>query len=340
MSVLNSSTYCYRLYGINLQINHKLAQFTALSSLDCSLKVDLSFLDPPQESNYLAFKDLDWSTIPESNTIPDLFLAKAIEGSQTYYKFNRRIDRGFIEYIFNSTGDRVWGFYSDKSLLQDTISLLLGFVLGNVIRMRGHLAFHASAIAVEGGAILLTGDSGAGKSTTAAALSDRGCKILADDIAVLDERSDGYWVQPGYPGLRLFPESVKVFDTSVKELARVSAFGSKRYLDLTSDGEGKHCFQTQPLPLIGIYIMGQRDKRRDRSTVEPLASASAMTHLVKSVYGSYFLSKEYRAEEFKQLGRFARKTPVRQLSRANELQNLAQLCQLIVEDTKSLIYIS
>lgn len=168
--------------------------------------------------------------------------------------------------------------------------------MGNVIRMRGHLAFHASAIAIDEGAILLTGDSGAGKSTTAAALSDWGCKILTDDIAVLDERSDGYWVQPGYPGLRLFPESVKVFDTSVEELARVSAFGSKRYLDLTSDGEGKRCFQTQPLPLIGIYIMGQRDDRRDRSTVEPLASASAMTQLVKSVYGSYFLSKEYRCQ--------------------------------------------
>ena len=334
---MNSRLYCYRFYGINLQINRKLTQFTALPSHDsCDLKVNLARLNSQQKSKFLEWNGLAWEVIPQSDAVSQCYLAKTVQHTQTYYRFRRQFGREFVEYIFNSQGDRVWGYYSAEILLQDAISMLLGFVLGNVIRLRGYLTFHASAIGVGDRAILLTGDSGAGKSTTAAALSERGCTILADDIAVLDQREGRYWVQPGYPCLRLFPESVAAFGTSCDRLTKVSPFGSKRYLDLAPDNAGKRQFQTRPLSLAAVYIMGQRDDRRDRSTVESLTSASAMTQLVKSVYGSCFLDKQQRLEEFKQLATLTRKIPVRQLSRADSLQNIAQLCELIINDAESL----
>lgn len=146
-------------------------------------------------------------------------------------------------------------------------------MLGTVIRLRRHLAFDASAVALKVRAILLTGDSGAGKSTTAAALSKMGFSVLADDIAVLKLEQGKYWVQPGYPCLRLWSKSGKAFDTSPKELTKVSSLGNKRYLNLALDSTGDWHFQTQPLPVAGIHFMGKRDRQLDLSSVIPLASS-------------------------------------------------------------------
>ena len=191
-----------------------------------------------------------------------------------------------IKYIFNDLGDKIWGFLSREYLFGDAISLLLGYVLGTVMRLKGFMAFHASAIAIEGRAILLAGYSGTGKSTTAAAFSQRGYSILADDIAVLKPDRGKFWVQPGYPRLRLWPKSAKALNTSVEELSKVFFFSNKRYFNLTQEGT----FQTQPLPLGAIYVLGKRDSQLSKSEIVPLASPQGMINLIESVYSSYFLN--------------------------------------------------
>jgi hypothetical protein len=56
---------------------------------------------------------------------------------------------------------------------------------------QGFAAMHASAVEVDGRAAVFAGVSGAGKSTTAAALASRGHRYLADDFVGLDPASDG-----------------------------------------------------------------------------------------------------------------------------------------------------
>ena len=52
------------------------------------------------------------------------------------------------------------------------------------------------------------GDSGGGKSTTAAALHARGLDLVTDDLLVLDpDAAGGVVVYPGFPVLRLWPEA-------------------------------------------------------------------------------------------------------------------------------------
>jgi hypothetical protein len=58
-------------------------------------------------------------------------------------------------------------------------------VLAAVLRQHGLLVLHANAVAVPGGVIVLGGESGAGKSTTLAALLDHGCRMLSDDVTAL-----------------------------------------------------------------------------------------------------------------------------------------------------------
>ncbi len=51
--------------------------------------------------------------------------------------------------------------------------------------MSGDLLVHGTAVAIEGGAVLLRGPSGAGKSDLALRLIDAGARLVADDQALL-----------------------------------------------------------------------------------------------------------------------------------------------------------
>ena len=63
---------------------------------------------------------------------------------------------------------------------------LLGSVFSAWLAMQGYVPLHAGAVEVAGGAALLCGRSGAGKSTTMALLARAGCPVLAEDLAILD----------------------------------------------------------------------------------------------------------------------------------------------------------
>jgi hypothetical protein len=58
-------------------------------------------------------------------------------------------------------------------------------VLAALLRHRGLLVLHANAVEVSGGVIVICGESGTGKSTTLAALRDRGGLMLSDDVTAL-----------------------------------------------------------------------------------------------------------------------------------------------------------
>ena len=71
------------------------------------------------------------------------------------------------------------------------------------------MTLHASAVAVDGGAVLLAGGSGAGKPSLAAAFVQRGYGLLADDIAgVVVDRERRATALPAFPCLRLWDDAL------------------------------------------------------------------------------------------------------------------------------------
>ncbi|MDT0630169.1 hypothetical protein [Rubrivirga litoralis] len=98
-------------------------------------------------------------------------------------------------------------------------SLVLGQGLATILHQRGVLTLHASAVAVEGGAVAFLGDQGAGKSTTAAALVERGGRLITDDVLPvrnLDAAAPS--VAGGYPFLKVTQDTAQALDDDLNAL--------------------------------------------------------------------------------------------------------------------------
>jgi hypothetical protein len=111
---------------------------------------------------------------------------------------------------------------------EDIALYLLGTVFAYLIMLNGYFALHGSAIKIGEGCVIFTGDSGVGKSTTAAGLIEKGYPLLADDVCVISfNREGGAIVHPAYPQLRLWDNSVEKLGYDVKELKTVSQSWAK-----------------------------------------------------------------------------------------------------------------
>jgi hypothetical protein len=81
-------------------------------------------------------------------------------------------------------------------------------VLAAALRQNGLLVLHANSMVTPRGAVAVSGESGAGKSTTLAALIRRGCSMLADDITALRRTQDGLVEAiPGVPQFSLHDDA-------------------------------------------------------------------------------------------------------------------------------------
>jgi len=232
------------------------------------------------------------------------------------------------EFWLDGKRQNVWATWPDTSSLENTVSYLLGPVLGLVLRLRGVTCLHASAVAFEDRSVAFVGAPGAGKSTTAAAFAREGCGILSDDIVALTENEGAFQVMPGYPYLCLWPESVKMLFDSTKELPRIIPDGEKRRLDLGNQGTQ---FERQPLNLGAIYVLGER--RADPAPYAEIPRAkAALLSLVVDTYANKILDRDLRAREFEVLSKLVETVPIRRVYPHIDASRLGDLCRVVRED--------
>jgi hypothetical protein len=95
---------------------------------------------------------------------------------------------------------------------------LSGIVMAVLLLQRGCFTIHASAVAMGGEGILFLGDSGAGKSSLAIALHQRGYPIVTDDLAGIIEREGKLYLLSAFPQMRVTPEASEALDLPWNQL--------------------------------------------------------------------------------------------------------------------------
>src|SRR3984957_8349803 len=335
--ILSASNFAYCLFGLNIRTNLALPKISLVQLIPGSPLNQKNLLhEIPTVEIHLAMK-------PEGvNQIPGLDeeLWYAIEDRDQIGTAALRIwktsDRRFLrlEY-FDGTrfwldiqGRQIWVTWPDSLTLEDTSTYLLGPVLGLLLRLRGVTCLHASAVSLGDFAVAFIGSEGAGKSTTAAALAREGWAILSDDVVALTEIDGAFCVDPAYPYLCLWPESVEAIYVSAEALPRFSSNYEKRCLSLAKNALR---FESRSVPLKAIYILGERAPD-PAPTLKTLSAQNAILHLVANTFATNVLEREMRAKEFATLGRLVPNVPVLEVFAHQDPSRLPDLCRLIRED--------
>ena len=193
---------------------------------------------------------------------------------------------------------RIWSEAADTADLKKRIGALPGFgqmkvmALGSVLakqfgasavpavmRHRGLLVMHASAAVLDEGAVLIGGHSGAGKSTTLAALLKRGFRMLSDDVSVVRFSEDhGLEVLPGPARMRLTERSAAGVGIEVTNVAG-NSLGPMRKRAVPTE----HSMATAAAPLHALFIL--RTGSRERVTITTLAGTEKLQAVLACVCG-------------------------------------------------------
>jgi hypothetical protein len=221
---------------------------------------------------------------------------------------------------------------SDPAQVSD---LIVNHAMALILHQRGQFVLHASAVAVDGGAVAFAGASGLGKSTTAAVFDQQGYRMLSDDIVAINAQPAHPVVFPAFPQVKLLPDAV------------ASLYGVSDALPLHAQDGGKRVFRRDtvfpqtPLPLKAIYLLD----RGDHTYIEPVPARQALIELFPHsyiarqvrLYGVDLLKGTHtEAAHFTNSARIASRVPIRRLRRSFAPGELAALPELICADLETL----
>ncbi len=146
---------------------------------------------------------------------------------------------------------------------------LVGNIMSIVLYQRGLLALHASVVKINGGAVAFLGESGQGKSSTAAAFHRHGYTIITDDVAPVTLEEKPVTITPGFPQIKMGRETAAILGCDFDSLHILHPSHPKRGYRLTGD------FPQTPLPIRGIYVLAYDEE----FGVEPLTHQEAVIEL-------------------------------------------------------------
>lgn len=151
---------------------------------------------------------------------------------------------------FLLTSGREITFEAEPGGIESDIPIfLLGTVFGILLHQRGRIVLHASAVNVNGRAVLFCGSSGAGKSTMAAALNNAGLPLVSDDVCSISFSADDKpQVHPDGRSLKLWQQAIDRIGLDDRKGMAVRHNLQKYYImpDVSTE---------EPLPMGAAYIL-------------------------------------------------------------------------------------
>ncbi len=128
---------------------------------------------------------------------------------------------------------------------------ILGWGMSMLAMQRGILSIHCSALADEKGAILIAGESGAGKSTVTAAFLEKGYRLMADDMAFVETKpGEAVWVKPAFPFQKLCRNVAMEKGYQLEELIYINEDKDKFLVPYKGD------FSVEAVPVKAFIMLG------------------------------------------------------------------------------------
>jgi len=196
----------------------------------------------------------------------------------------------------------------------------LSSVLAAILRQRGLIVLHANTAVTRQGTVVIGGESGAGKSTTLAALLARGCAMLADDITVL-RQGKGNFVEivPGISKLNLCEDAAHRLGHKVNNLPRNLLRRIKVILP-TQD-----IMAAEPAPVNALYLL-RKGTAKDLC-VTMLNGSDKFNALQECIYGPLF--PEEHSTRFDLLAAIANQAKIYRIERPTSHWSVDEIAEVI-----------
>lgn len=274
--------------------------------------------------------EVDWQA-PPAYTSPIL-----LDSGVPY--FTLHMAEPFVVLRFTEVSDfavgprQIWAVEHDPDYGFTTEIHLLGTVLAVWLERAGRPALHASAVVVDGAAMGFMSGNRGGKTSVAAALMERGHRLLTDDILAIDVESPGVTAQPGYPQMRMWPQEAERFIGGVESLPLANPAYDKRRIPVGDDGIG--AFDPEPRPLAVLYRLVRRPAWSEgRVAISALSGSTAVMELLEQSFTADFADRlGLRAERLATFASVVRAVPVRRVEYAAGPQLVNEVCDAILHD--------
>lgn len=229
-----------------------------------------------------------------------------------------KVDRG-EEIIFDPLPE------ADMEFLR---AILSGELISVLLRQRGLLALHASAIELDGHAVGFIGGSGYGKSTLATRLVANTGTLLTDDVLAIDLQQPRPTVYPGQQEVKLNSDSSDQLGFGSTSERRAHSFTKKRLYSYDT-GPFRGC------ELRKLYVL--EPKKRSANGVVRTSRTDAVLELIRHTRGVGMIkASAFIKAHLQQCETLAKTIPVESLHRTGNLRDLDNLCGVVLEDMLSL----
>jgi hypothetical protein len=204
---------------------------------------------------------------------------------------------------------------------------LLGQVLSFSLLARGLEPMHATSVLVNGSAVAFLGDCGAGKSTLAAILVERGYCLITDDVLVVRFDGDRVIAHSGLGRLKLTPESADAVFLGRRGIP-MNRFTQKMVVPLGTDQQ-----MSKPSPLRTAYVIGDRS---DNSSVvtSPLTGRAAFVAVIRHTFNDSVRHPARLKQQFAFARRLLETVTVKTLVYPRQLDRLSGVADAILSDLK------
>lgn len=203
---------------------------------------------------------------------------------------------------------------------RDLSPYINGSIFAVLLHQRQLAVLHASAVEFNGEAVAFLGDKGAGKSTFAAFLKQRGHRVLTDDLAPIRFAADRASVIPGFPNIKLWADAVESIGVDPHSLPTINSFVGK-YSYACPEG-----FSNRPILLTCLYLLTEDSQ----VMIEPLDPAKAFIEVVRNCYLSrYTDALGQTADHFERCSEIARSVPVYRLRMPKRFDVLTEVSAML-----------
>jgi hypothetical protein len=165
----------------------------------------------------------------------------------------------------------------------DLVGLFLsGSAMGALLLQRGILPLHGSSVCTPHGALIFCGASGYGKSTLAAAFSNRGFPVISDDVSAVRFSENGFQLLPASPNLYLWQDALEYLQLKKNNLRRAVEREDKYQIPLPA----QNIFN--PVNILSIYLL--QPDNVPSVVLSPLSGFDKINALINNTYRLQFIA--------------------------------------------------